>query len=163
MSAWKPICAALVIFAAGVVTGGLTIRFNNPRQHESKSAQPESFSRSRSSLLDRMERELYLTTNQTQRVGEILRASQDRTGRLWETIAPQVNAEQKLSRDQIRDVLSESQRKIYDESFKMPMGGRRGFGGLGFRGDGGGRSFPRGNRDSSRERTNDPSGSSSGR
>ncbi len=139
---FKPVAAAVVIFVAGAVTGSLIpgwIDSAKTPPPEARPASGDNFSRSRNSLLDRMERELYLSVEQRRQVGEILRASQERTGRIWETISPQVMAEQNLAREQIRQALTEDQRRSFDESFKMPLSGRRGSGGWFPRRDGFGR------------------------
>lgn len=146
----KPIAAAVVIFGAGAVTGSLIPGWIDSAMTPPPEARPvpgDTFSRSRNGLLDRMERELYLSAEQRRQVGEILHASQERTGRIWETISPQVMAEQQLAREQIRQTLTEDQRRSFDESFKMPLSGRRGPGGWFPRRDGFGRSLrkPSGN------------------
>jgi len=120
VNTWKPILAALVIFAAGVVTGGLTIRFTLPHPPQ-RPAGPGGFPDfgRRPDFLDRMQRELSLTDDQRKQIGDILHQSQDNTRKLWETIAPQARAEHERTRERIREVLAEEQRKKFDESFKM--------------------------------------------
>jgi Spy/CpxP family protein refolding chaperone len=71
-----------------------------------------------------MVRELYLTPEQRERIEKTLRESHDRTRKLWETIAPQAQAEQKRVRDEIRDILTPEQQAKFDESPKMRAPGR---------------------------------------
>ena len=128
MNAWKPIVAALVIFAAGVVTGGLTVRFASPARTVTKPEPPWPLNirGARGALLERMQRELYLSPEQRQRIDQVLRESQDRTRQLWESIAPQAHAEQKRVRERIREELNPEQRTKFDESFKVRFPGRFG-------------------------------------
>jgi len=127
VNTWKPILAALVIFAAGVVTGGLTLRLAMPsRNPVTRAGLPPLGVRGeqRRDLLDRMARELYLGPDQRERIDQILRESQERTRLLWESIAPQARAEQRRVRERIREELQPDQRSKFDESFKMRGPGR---------------------------------------
>ena len=127
MNTWKPILAALVIFAAGVVTGGLTTRLGlPPKTTTAPGPPPGGFRGIRNELVDRMQRELYLTVEQRERIEKTLRESHDRTRKLWESIAPQAQAEQKHVREEIRGILMPEQQAKFDESFKMRGPGRFG-------------------------------------
>jgi Spy/CpxP family protein refolding chaperone len=133
---WKPIFAALVIFAAGVVTGGLTTRLALPQKTPppSPGAPPGGFRGIRTELVARMQRELYLTTEQREKIEKTLRESHERTRKLWDGIAPQAQAEQKRVREEIRAILNTEQQAKFDESFKMRGAGR--FGGERMRDEG---------------------------
>jgi Spy/CpxP family protein refolding chaperone len=119
VNAWKAILAALVIFAAGVVTGGLTVRLkirdvpprpaNNP---------PGLMMRQRGDLLDRLQRQLYLTPPQRQRIEQILRENHERMKQLWDSIAPQAQEEHKRVHDLIRAELNPDQQKIFEDVMK---------------------------------------------
>jgi Spy/CpxP family protein refolding chaperone len=135
VNTWKPILAALVIFAAGVVTGGLTARLGLPTKTAATPGPPPGgFRGVRNELVDRMQRELYLTTGQREKIEKTLRESHERTRKLWETIAPQAQAEQKHVREEIRGILAPEQQAKFDESFKIRPPGR--FGGDRMREDG---------------------------
>ena len=107
MNAWKPIIAALVIFAAGVITGGLTTRLAAPQRSRPPQNLPAPLGgrAGRPELLDRMQRELSLTAIQRERIDVVIRDSQERTRQLWESIAPQAHAEHKRIRERIREEL----------------------------------------------------------
>ena len=85
MSAWKVILATLVIFGAGVVTGGLLVSYavhanqTPPKQVITQSAVNPWQLRSRE-LLRRMDRELDLTPEQRKHIEKIITDSQERTG-----------------------------------------------------------------------------------
>src|SRR5262245_51430631 len=80
----------------------------------------------RSEFVERMVHELYLTSEQREKIEKTLRESHDRTRKLWETIAPQAQAEQKRVREEIRGILMPEQQTKFDESFKMRVPGRFG-------------------------------------
>jgi hypothetical protein len=128
VNAWKPIVAALVIFAAGVVTGGLTLRLAQPQRNAGfRSVQrPANIRGARGDLLDRMQKELGLASEQRERIDQILHDSQDRTHLLWESVAPRAHAEQKHARELIRQELTPGQLARFDESFPLHAGGRFG-------------------------------------
>lgn len=118
MNVWKVIFAALVIFAAGVVTGGLTVRL----KHASVSpptAQPNLGPlRQRGELLDRMQRQLYLNPTQREHVEQILRESHDRMKQLWDSIAPQAQEEHRRVNEKIRAELDPEQQIKFEEMLK---------------------------------------------
>jgi hypothetical protein len=118
VNAWKVILAALVIFAAGVVTGGLTIRLklkDNPQPPP-----PANFGplRQRGDLLDRMQRQLYLSSVQREHIEKILRESHDRMRQLWDSIAPQAQQEHRRVQELIRSELGPEQQKKFEEMLK---------------------------------------------
>ncbi|MSU64162.1 MAG: hypothetical protein EXS31_17520 [Pedosphaera sp.] len=121
MNAWKPIVAALVIFAAGVVTGGLTARLAAPARIRPAQNPPINLGvrPGRAEMVERMQRELSLTEVQRERIDVVVRESQERTRQLWEGIAPQAHAEHKRVRERIREELSPEQRTKFDESFRL--------------------------------------------
>jgi hypothetical protein len=66
----------------------------------------------------RMDRDLDLTPQQRKEIEKMIEESAERTRKLWEPIAPQMNHEmQRLHRD-IRDVLNPDQRKKLEAIFK---------------------------------------------
>jgi hypothetical protein len=73
-----------------------------------------------------MQRELYLSAEQREKVEKTLRESHERTRKLWESIAPQAQAEQKRVREEIRGILTPDQQAKFDGSFKMRSVGRFG-------------------------------------
>ena len=118
MKAWKVILAVAVIFAAGVVTGGLTsnARFEPPPSPRGPNA--PAGARQRGAFADRLQRELNLTTAQRARIEEILKESQDKTKQLWDSIAPQADAEHRRVRERIREQLTPEQLGRYEKVFR---------------------------------------------
>lgn len=119
MKVWKVILAALVIYCAGVVTGGLTLRldFFNSSSPE-KTSRGSSRSRQRPDFIDRMQKELGLSPEQRQRISQILQESRDRMRTLWDSVSPKADEEFRNVRTLILAELTAEQAKIYEEQFK---------------------------------------------
>ena len=133
MSPWKVILATMVIFACGVVTGGLMTRTISTRAEAPLASGSNSFAVATNSagatnrasmagpilqmqridFLKRMDKALDLTPAQHDDIAKIMRASQDRTQPLWNQISPQMNEEVKRVREDIRDVLTPDQRRKF--------------------------------------------------
>lgn len=129
MNSWKVILATLIIYGAGVVTGGLLVSHavrvkahSTPKQPTVQAITPWQM-RSKE-LLHRMERELNLTPQQREHVEQIILDSQERTKSVWKPIVPQMNREMQTVRDQIRGELTADQQKKFDELLK-PHSGKR--------------------------------------
>jgi hypothetical protein len=115
---WKVILAALVIFAAGVVTGGLTMRLKVPQTPVAVPAMSVGPLRQRGDLLDRMQRQLYLTPVQREHIEKILRESHERMKLLWDSIAPQAQDEHRRVHELIRAELQPDQQKRWEQMVK---------------------------------------------
>jgi hypothetical protein len=115
---WKVILAALVIFAAGVVTGGLTVHLKVPETQSPVAPLGLGPLRQRGDLLDRMQRQLYLTSVQREHIEKILRENHERMKQLWDTIAPQAQEEHRRVHDLIRAELDPEQQKRWAEMLK---------------------------------------------
>jgi Spy/CpxP family protein refolding chaperone len=146
VSPWKVILATMVIFACGVITGGV---FTRTMVVKTDSSVPSSnvitsvaatnsnstsnsisgttnrnpmvapvMQMQRAEFLKRLEKQLDLTPAQHDEVAKIMRASQDRTQPLGNEIAPQMNDELKRVRDEIREVLTPEQRRKYQEALR---------------------------------------------
>ena len=116
----------MVIFGAGVVTGGLLVRHTSlvppahpPRQAANRTSPPMSPSGLRMEVLRRVERELDLTSDQRAEVDRIITASQERTKKLMEPISPQLRAELQETKEAVRAVLTPEQRSRFDELLKQ--------------------------------------------
>jgi len=140
---WKVILATLVIFGTGVVTGGLLVgvigRINvhprfaplldhaahatptgptaNPDRVVLPMGTPPRRALSKE-FLERLNRELKLSPEQRQQVEEILTTGQEHTKAIWEKVAPEMRAEMKETREQIRAVLSPEQNARFQELMK---------------------------------------------
>ena len=126
MNAWKPILAALVIFAAGVVTGGLTIQLREPRPAPvpvektpvrkvpamPREAQLRELSR-------RMQAELDLAPEQRDRIEAIIHDSQERMKTVRDEVGKKIGEEFREMRLKIRGELTPEQRKKFTEIMKQ--------------------------------------------
>jgi Spy/CpxP family protein refolding chaperone len=133
VNSWKVILATMVIFGAGVITGGLlvsqTSEAKRPRANRpaGTNAPPRVMQNVTPTQIQRMEflvranRELDLTPEQRQRIERILREGQERTRQLWETISPDVRKEIQLVRERIRVELTPEQRRQFEELMRRPQ------------------------------------------
>ena len=145
MNPWKPILAALVIFAAGVITGGLLVSHadrvsQNPRRkpgieltrpvvNPSPLANPREtpprpqLSRNPRILseefMHRLETEMQLTRGQRERIQEIIVAGQGRNKEIWDRITPELRREMIETQKRIREILTPEQRAKYEELMKQ--------------------------------------------
>ncbi|HWI55679.1 MAG TPA: hypothetical protein VNZ22_00530, partial [Bacillota bacterium] len=127
MNSWKVILATMVIFGTGVVTGGLLVRHSERIRplrppHASTTVRPTpvpSAGGMRLEFLRRVQRELNLTPDQQKHVERLLKDSQERTRRLVEPVAPQLRQEIQRTKEDFREVLTESQRTRFDELLKQ--------------------------------------------
>jgi Spy/CpxP family protein refolding chaperone len=67
------------------------------------------------SFLKRIQKQLDLTPAQRDQIARIMHDSQERNRPLWNQIAPQLHAEMKRAREEIREVLNPGQQKKFDE------------------------------------------------
>lgn len=114
MKKWKVILAALVIFGAGVVTGGLTVRIKSRQPSEAKTPSTTGGQRPRVDLVSRMQAELGLTQAQKEQIEQILRESRERSKKIWES----ASEEHRKLRESIRAVLSPEQQTKFEAIFK---------------------------------------------
>jgi Spy/CpxP family protein refolding chaperone len=125
VNTWKVILATMVIFGAGVVTGGLLVRHTSSPSHPprgqaaSRPLPPMSPSGLKMEVLRRVERDLDLTPEQRSQVDRIISASQERTKKLMEPVAPQIHAELQETKEAVRAVLTPEQRIRFDELLKQ--------------------------------------------
>jgi len=141
VNAWKVILATLVIFIAGVLTGGLLVILSFKVEHglqtkveqalQSPPVRPNKSTNGPNNpnaalatspwqvrihdLIRRMDRELDLTPGQRQQIEGIIGAGQERMRILWKPIAPQMNHEMQFVNSQIREVLTPEQKAKFDE------------------------------------------------
>ena len=125
MNTWKPILAALVIFAAGVVTGGLTVNLRKqPARPKGTVAakKPVAMPRELRELSRRMQAELDLTPEQRGRIETIIHDSQERVKTLRDEVGQKTSEEFREMRQKIRDELTPEQRKKFAEIMKQHDG-----------------------------------------
>jgi hypothetical protein len=142
VNAWKIILATVIIFGAGVVTGGLLVSHAshakvkqpraltsaNPPAHWTpplrefpRRAENElqlSFEQRRIEFLLNATRELKLSPEQHKRIERLVRESQEQTRKLWEQVGPQMRKELVEVKEKIREELTPLQRKRFEELMK---------------------------------------------
>ena len=125
MNAWKPILAALVIFAAGVVTGGLTVQIRQPNPAPTpignapgrKVAMPREAQLRE--LSRRMQAELDLAPEQRDRIEAIVRDSQEQMKAVRDEVGKKIGEEFREMRQRIRGELTPDQRRKFAEIMKQ--------------------------------------------
>jgi|SRR5581483_3509940 len=152
MNTWKVILATLIIFGAGVITGGLLVSYSDrvnsdhaarpPRPQPRIAANPSGPQAPgpnaaaprenrqppllpaplRKEFVDRLERELKLTAAQRERIEKIITEAQDRTRTAWQPI---VRRELVESSAQIRAELTPEQQSRFEELMRRNRDQRR--------------------------------------
>lgn len=142
VNAWKIVLATVIIFGAGVVTGGLLVnhsdraKLRQVRTHLG-AAQPSQWTpplrefprrpenelqvtleQRRMEFLLNVTRELKLSPEQRTHIERLVRESQERTRQLWERVGPQMRKELADVREKIREELTPPQRKRFEELMK---------------------------------------------
>jgi hypothetical protein len=141
VNAWKIVCATLVIFVAGIVTGATLVRFaqrgakpfrNPPPVVMGNRAQPKQVNpdganatRPAAGLLSRefiqiLDRKLRLTSEQRERIDQIMADGQERVRELRANLEPEMRQELQQTREQIRTVLTREQREQFEQLMKRP-------------------------------------------
>jgi hypothetical protein len=125
VNTWKVIFATVVIFGAGVVTGGLLVKYSvvqnppRPRSQNNRPIQTISAGGIRIEFLRRVERDLNLTSGQREQVDKILAASQERSKKIMEPVTPKIREELQQTREQFRGILNPEQKIRFDELLKQ--------------------------------------------
>lgn len=122
---WKVILATLVIYGAGVMTGGLLVNLTAKSKPRAPLPPQPIINIQRPEFLRRLDRQLALTQEQFETIEEIINESNDRTKALWEPIAPALKAELREVHDKIRAVLTADQRKKFEEEILRPRPARK--------------------------------------
>lgn len=121
----------MVIFGAGVLTGGLLVhqtgggrkpRPARPAHGGTNAVAPKvtPAQMQRMDFIIRAGRELELTAEQRERIERIIREGQDRSRQIWETVAPEMRKELQLVRERIKAELTPEQRRRFEELMKRP-------------------------------------------
>lgn len=145
MNIWKVILATLVIFVAGVVTGGLLVSFTdrvalrvhrksalepvrsganpvNPRNLPGVQALPNRLSRGVNlEFLQKLDAEIQLTAEQREHIEKIIAKGQNRNKEIWERVAPEIRHVNVETQKQIREVLRPKQREHFEELMKQRL------------------------------------------
>lgn len=119
MSTWKVILAAVVIFLAGLVTGGVLRHAIGDSAHKPAERRSEDHPmmpwQVREEYVGFLNKELNLSPEQNQRISHLIRDSQQRIKDLYEEINPRIRAELKGVRAAIDEVLDPNQRARFED------------------------------------------------
>ncbi|HWD19558.1 MAG TPA: hypothetical protein VHB20_09775 [Verrucomicrobiae bacterium] len=142
MNPWKVICATILIFVCGAITGALLVRNASPLAHPATLAEVNPapvppavaidavtntnvvsrtnvvwapLQAQRMGLIRQMVNRLHLDQGQRDRIAQIIKASQERNKELWEQIAPQMKEELKRVTEEIRHELDPAQDRRFME------------------------------------------------
>jgi hypothetical protein len=127
VNTWKVILATIVIFGAGVVTGGLLVRHSQTIQAlplprpagQARPPLPPSAAGLRIEFLRRAERDLDLSPAQRERVDRLIKESQDHTHQILEPVSPQLHQQLEQTRAAFLEVLTPEQRARFDQLVKQ--------------------------------------------
>jgi hypothetical protein len=115
----------MLIFGAGVVTGGLLVKHTvlaqapkEPRNN-GRPFMDRSPALLRVDFLRRAERELNLSREQKEQADKIIGESQERTRKLIEPISPQIREELEQTKEQFRGLLTADQKMRFEEMLKQ--------------------------------------------
>jgi Spy/CpxP family protein refolding chaperone len=134
VKAWKLILATLVIFAAGAVTGAFIARSVQPPRPARlvDKADPLLYPHHvQDRFLDRMEKELALTTDQRVKIAGLFAESRERMKIWFDVIGPELRNELRHVQEQVREELTPEQQEQFEKLIKRPAhrDGRRPRGG----------------------------------
>ncbi len=131
MNSWKVILATMVIFATGVITGGLLVKntagpFKDGRPKKVVIAPGTNQSpltvvppqMQRMEFLLRARNELNLTPEQHDRIEKIIREGQEKSRKLWENVSPELRKELQSVHEKIRGELTPEQRRRFEQLLK---------------------------------------------
>ncbi len=123
VKSWKIILATMVIFGAGVVTGGLVAHLvgvgtrpprlaaRNPGQTRTEKLSVAGGQRLE--FLRRAQRELALTQEQRERIDKLLKESQERTRKVLEPVTPELRREMEQTTKEFVEILTPEQRERF--------------------------------------------------
>ena len=153
VNAWKPILAAVVIFAAGVVTGNFMVDRGEskpprafPREHGPRNAAHRPGSRMEGQLnwlMKRIQRDLHLNDAQAAKVESAFKASREEVKLCWEEMRPRMRASTEKLKETLRGDLTEEQIAKFEKFLRPPAMRERFKGGPGFRNGKNGEKRPR--------------------
>ena len=153
VNAWKPILAAVVIFTAGVVTGGFVVDFGAPkpprafpRERGPRNAEHPPGSRMEGQLnwlMKRIQRDLKLTDEQVAKVESAFKASREEMKLAFEELRPRMHASTEKLKEKLRGDLTEEQLAKFEKYLRPPASRDRFRVGPGFRNGKNGDKHPR--------------------
>ncbi len=118
VSPWKVILATLVIFIAGLVTGAIGVqRLLKPGGPRPRAEVVHPWML-RDGFRAELERRLQLTLEQSERIERITREGQERVREISSLVTPEIQAELKAVREEIRETLTPEQRAKFEEMLR---------------------------------------------
>lgn len=125
MNSWKIILATVVIFGAGVMTGGLLVNYvvqarsggHHPHRPADFTPSPEIL---KTNFVQCLDNAVHLTPQQRGKIEKIIAEGQERNHELWKLVFPQFRSVILDVRRHIRDTLTPAQQKQFDELVKRP-------------------------------------------
>ena len=119
MNPWKFILATVLIYGAGVVTGALLTTLVERPHKAAKPPQQLTINQiQRAEFLGRLHKQLELTPEQHDRIGHILRESNQRTKPYWDPVAAKMKEEIRAVTETIRAELTPGQITKFDAEIK---------------------------------------------
>jgi hypothetical protein len=126
VNAWKVILATIVIFGAGVFSGGLLVNIvQHPHSgfHRPQPAAPQPEPQDyvprpeilRTNFVQNLDNTIHLTPDQRATIEKIVASAQEHNRQLWLLIAPQIRSVNQETRQRIRAVLTDDQKKQFEE------------------------------------------------
>jgi hypothetical protein len=130
VNSWKVIFATIVIFGAGVFTGGLLVNqvkhpflrtVYAPQRTNQVDVLPAMITPEilKKQFVQSLNDKLDLTIQQSNQIQKIIAQGQENTRDLWKLVAPQFQVLWHDTRLQIRDVLTPEQRKQFEMLMKQ--------------------------------------------
>ncbi len=144
MNYWKVILATVVIFGAGVFTGGLLVNYvdhahskyphrpqadadaHPPENHDHDQFRPPEIhmppiaERMGKQFVQQLNDKLNLTPEQREKIGKIIADGQERNHQIWTNVAPKMRAVMQEVNQQIRAELTPEQLAQFEELLKHP-------------------------------------------
>jgi hypothetical protein len=140
VNSWKVILATVVIFGAGVMTGGLLVNYVDhshhshrppesaqqrpPENHDHADPRPQDISRPGladrlgKQFLQQLDDKLQLTSEQHDKIAKIVAEGQERNHEIWTNVAPKMLAIMQDVNRQIRGELKPEQQRQFEELVK---------------------------------------------
>ena len=140
MNSWKVILATVVIFGAGVLTGGLLVNYvdhgpGGPGRlpfwrgdqysqmgdygHQRELPRPRSPEMWRKEFIGHLDETLKLTPKQHAAIAKIIAEGQERNWEIWTNVAPKMRQEIEEVHQRIRAELTPEQQKKFDAMVKQ--------------------------------------------
>lgn len=132
MNYWKVILATIVIFGAGVITGGLLVNHVNHPSHPfiihaprppglpDENLPPELRPRLlNTNFVQRLNDRLDLTPKQAEQIRKIITQAQQNTHDLWKLVAPQFQLLWRDTSEKIKVVLTPEQQWKFDQLLRQ--------------------------------------------